>query len=141
MSVPTWKRSASNTEYIRLLYDLSIMIAEMTANGPKKYRASFGDILIKNCLDALKYAQTANSIFMGKTTPPEDILLRRKLLQMSKGTVENISTVSYIYFEQQRKSGYLETEKAYRKEERVAEICNEIINKISAVMKSDKKSR
>ena len=141
MSVPTWKRSASNTEYIRLLYDLSIMIAEMTANGPKKYRASFGDILIKNCLDALKYAQTANSIFMGKTTPQEDILLRRKLLQMSKGTVENISTVSYIYFEQQRKSGYLEAEKAYRKEERVAEICNEIINKISAVMKSDKKSR
>lgn len=47
MSVPSWKRSASKSEYIRLLYDLNVRIGQIVANKPKKYRGSYGDMLIK----------------------------------------------------------------------------------------------
>lgn len=137
MSVPSWKRSVSNTEYIRLLYDLNIRIGEMVANGPKKYRMNYGDALIKSALQALQYAQTANGIYMGPSTQETDYLLRRKLLQQARGLTENISTVGYIFLEQMRKHDHMEAGKIYRREEYLGTVCSEIAKKIGAVMKSD----
>ena len=138
MSVPSWKRSVSKTEYIRLLFDLNIRIGEMVANSPKKYRGSYGDMLIKSALEALKYAQTANSIFVSSSMTEADYNLRRRLLQQARGTIENISTVGYIFLEQMRKHDSEESEKTYRREEYLGTTCGEISKKISAVMKSDR---
>lgn len=137
MSVPSWKRSVSKTEYIRLLYDLNIRIGEIVVNCPKKYRTSYGDALIKSALQALRYAQTANGIYMGASTTEADYLLRRKLLQQARGLAENISTVGYIFLEQVRKHDQMEAEKIYRREEYLGSACGEIAKKISTVMKSD----
>lgn len=138
MSVPSWKRSVSKTEFIRLLFDLNIRIGEMVANSPKKYRGSYGDMLIKSALEALKYAQTANSIFVSSSMTEADYNLRRGLLQQARGTVENISTAGYIFLEQIRKHDSEESEKIYRREEYLGRTCGEISKKIAAVMKSDR---
>ncbi len=140
MSVPSWKRSISKTEYIRLLFDLNMRISEMVANSPKKYRGSYGDMLIKSALEALKYAQTANSIFVSPSMTEADYNLRRGLLQKARGTVENISTVGYIFLEQIRKHDGEESDKLYRREEYLGTTCGEISRKIAAVMKSDRVS-
>ena len=137
MSVPSWKRSISKTEYIRSLFELNIRIGEIVANSPKKYRANYGDFLVKNALEALKYAQIANSIFVSPSMTEADYNLRRRLLQQARGIVENISTVGYIFLEQTRKHDSAESEKIYRREEYLGATCGEISKKISAVMKSD----
>lgn len=138
MSVPAWRRSVSKTEYLKLLFDLNIRIGEMVANSPKKYRANYGDMLIKNALEALKYAQTANGIYVSPAMPETDYNLRRELLQKSKGAAENISTVGYIFMEQIRKHDHEESQKIYRREEYLGTVCGEISKKIGAVMKSDR---
>ena len=138
VSVPSWKRSISKTEYIRLLFDLNIRIGEMVANSPKKYRANYGDFLVKSALEALKYAQIANSIFVSPSMTEADYNLRRGLLQQARGIVENISTVGYIFLEQTRKHDSAESEKIYRREEYLGTTCGELSKKIAAVMKSDR---
>ena len=97
MSVPSWKRSISKTEYIRLLFELNIRIGEIVANSPKKYRANYGDFLVKSALEALKYAQIANSIFVSSSMTEADYNLRRGLLQQARGIVE-ISQRLDIFF-------------------------------------------
>lgn len=138
MSVPSWKRSVSKTEYIRLLFDVNIRIGEIVSNSPKKYRGSYGDMLIKSALEALKYAQTANSIFVSPSMTEADYNLRRGLLQQVRGTVENISTVGYIFLEQIKKHDSEESEKIYRREEYLGTTCGEISKKIAAVIKNDR---
>lgn len=138
VSVPSWKRSVSKTEYIRLLFDLNVRIGEIVANSPKKYRANYGDMLIKSALEALKYAQMANGIYVSTSMPETDYHLRRELLQRARGTAENISTVGYIFLEQIRKHDAEESGKIYRREEYLGTICSEISKKISAVMKNDR---
>lgn len=54
MSVPTWKRSKSKVEFLNLLMELNINIGKITANKPKKYKANYGDHLIKEGLRGLK---------------------------------------------------------------------------------------
>ena len=138
MSVPAWRRSVSNTDYLRLLFELNIRIGEMVANSPKKYRANYGDMLIKNALEALKHAQTANGIYVSPAMTETDYNLRRGLLQKARGTAENISTVGYIFFEQLRKHDHEESQKIYQREEYLGTTCGEISKKIGAVMKSDR---
>lgn len=80
-------------------------------NKPKKYRSNYSDAAIKNCLDALKFAQMGNSIFMSKTTSEQDYLLRRKYLLSARGLIENIPTISYIFLEHVRKNDSESNEK------------------------------
>lgn len=137
MSVPSWKRSASKSEYIRLLYDLNVRIGQIVANKPKKYRGSYGDMLIKSGLEALKYVQTANGIFMTASTSREDYLLRRQHLLLARGTVESITTVSQIFLEICRKADRESSAQIYREEAYIGETCGIIQKKISGVLKSD----
>ena len=137
MSVPSWKRSESKSEYIRLLYDLNVRIGQIVANKPKKYRTSYGDMLVRSSLDALKHAQIANSIFMTASTGREDYLLRRQHLLLARGTVENIATIGQIFLEICRKADKESAAKIYREEACIGETCGTLQKKISGVLKSD----
>lgn len=137
MSVPSWKRSASKSEYIRLLHDLNVRIGQIVANKPKKYRGSYGDMLIKSSLDALKHAQIANSIFMTASTKAADYDLRRQHLLLARGMVENIATVSQIFLEICRKADRESSAKIYKEEAYIGETCGILQKKISGVLKSD----
>ena len=59
MSVPTWERNESKTEYLNMLYELNVNLGKIIMNKPKKYRENYGDHIIKTALESLKYAQTA----------------------------------------------------------------------------------
>ena len=85
MSVPTYRRNESKTEYLNMLYELNVNLGKIIMNKPKKYRENYGDHIIKTALESLKYAQTANSIFTDKNTSQTDIELRRNLLIKAKG--------------------------------------------------------
>ena len=69
MSVPKWRQTVSKTQYLNLLYELNIKMGHIVNNASKKYKTNYGDVLIKDCVNALQYAQLANSIFMTPQTP------------------------------------------------------------------------
>lgn len=138
MSVPTWKRSKSKVEFLNLLMELNINIGKITANKPKKYKANYGDHMIKEGLRALEYAQVANSIFMTKKTSAEDYNIRRMLFQKSRGIVQHIATASYIFLELCKNSNDVKADRIYKEEQYIGSVCNDISNAISGVMKSDK---
>lgn len=138
MSVPTWKRSLSPTDFLYQPYRLCIRLTEIMANKPKKYRANMSDQILTTALDALKYLQTANSIFFTKTSSEADYLTRRRLLQTSKGYIENVSTVFYIFIETVRKHDSENDDRLYKQEMEVGDACNTIIKRIDGILKSDK---
>lgn len=137
MSVPSHKRSQSRTEYIKLLFELNVRMGEIVMNKPKKYRENYGDELIKSCMQALRYAQIANGIFVAGKSKREDYLLRRRYLQQAKGTVESIATLAEVFLERAKRADREESKKIIKQEMYIGEICAEIQKKISGVMKSD----
>lgn len=138
MTVPVYKRTESKTEYLNLLYDLNIKIGEIVANGPSKYINSYGDYLIRASCSALQYAQTANRIYMSKNTSIEDYNLRRSYLQRIKGLVDNISTISSIYLDLSLRTKIKKSD-IMKRQQRMGEICYDIIEKVNGVMRHDNK--
>lgn len=139
MSVPTWMRSESKTKFLYRLYKLNIRIGEIVANHPTKYRASYGDNLIKNALLALNHAQIGNSIYMHVATPECDYHLRRSHLREAKGYTEAIATVAYIYLELTAKTDGAKRDKILRQEEEIGLECEEIAKMIKGVLDSDRR--
>lgn len=136
MSVPSWLRSTAKTQYINLLYQLNLKIARIVANGAKKYRKNYGDTLINSALKALQHAQIANSIYVSPKMAIEDYNLRRQHLQIARGTVENLATVSYIYLELSRNGA--DNTKIDKNEEYIGDTCANVHKMIGGVLKYDK---
>lgn len=106
-------------------------------NKPTKYRGNYSDAMIKNSIEALRLAQTANSIFMASKMPEADYRLRRECLQKARGLVENIATISHIFLERIRRIDKEEAEKINKQKKYIGTICSEIHKKIAGVIKSD----
>lgn len=141
MSVPTWMRSESKTKFLWRLYRLNIRIGEIIENHPKKYRANYGDNLIKNALLALNHAQIGNSIYMHVATSENDFQRRRDHLSEAKGYTEAIATVAYIYLELIAKTDGAKKDKILKQEEEIGLECAEISKMIKGVMDSDRRIR
>lgn len=138
MSVPTWKRKESKTEFLRLLIELNIYLGKIVNNKPKKYKANYGDHLIKEGLKALEYAQTANSVYMTKNTSQNDYEHRRKLFMTARGIVSHIATASYIFLELCKNSNEIKAGRVSKEEEYIGSTCTDIVKALSGVLKSDK---
>lgn len=136
MSVPTWKRSQSQTEYLWQIYRFTIRISEITANKPKKYKTSYTDKIISLTCDAFVHARTANEIYV-KTKA--DYELRRMHLLEAKGLILSVCTLADIFLEICKKSPDCKYEKIVKEQETVGEFCSTITNLISGVIKSDAK--
>jgi len=74
-------------------------------NCPKKYRMNYADKTIQNGLDALKYAQLANGIYIGSGASDEAFKQREEYLRLSIGLIEHIATACFIFLEQAKKYG------------------------------------
>ena len=139
MSVPAQKRKLSNTQFLWEIYQFAIHISEICVNMPKKYRANYADFIIKSTLEALQYAQMANSIFLSKATT-EDAFNERELnLQRAKGLIENVATTADIFLELSRKFDGASPEKIIKNQEYIGEATGKIVQLLDGVMKSDKK--
>lgn len=139
MSVPTWLRSESKTKFLYRLYKLNVRIGEIVANHPTKYRASYGDALIANALNALSHAQIGNGIFMHVGLSESEYQLRRKHLREAKGYTETIATIAYIYLELTAKTDGVKKEKILKQEEEIGLECAEISKMIKGVLDSDRR--
>lgn len=99
MSVPVWKRKASSAQFIYEVYTLNIRLAEIMANKPQKYKANYGDEIIKSALSCLEHLQIADSIYLSKYSSVEDYNLRREHLLTARGLLNHISTAGFIFLE------------------------------------------
>lgn len=136
MSVPTWRRSESATEYLWQIYQLNLEIAEIVSNKPKKYKSTHSDLLIKNALEALSNANMANDIFV-KTD--REFEIRRELLLKARGYIYNVALLGDIFLELCKKSPECDKRKCTKQQERIGNRCATCLKLINGVVKSDKK--
>ena len=138
MSVPSWERELSKTQYVYEAYKMCIDIGHIVVSHPKKYRMNYGDELIKESLEVLKLCRIANSVFLKPDTPEDEQKVRRKCLSRAKMLVYNISSVADVFLGLCRDLDGVNQERIERQQRRVASNANNLINLISGVMKHDK---
>lgn len=139
MSVPSWKRNVSKTEYLYQTYQLYKEVLHLIYNTSSKYRHSFGDMLIHDCDDALKHGRTANDIFV---KDEQTLTYRLYELSQMKSAVDNIGTHVYLYIEVLRHHDGISTNKTgklYDRENRIGELIDNIVSLIEGVKRSDKR--
>lgn len=139
MSVPTWKRKTSRSQFEFELFQLNVRVGEIVENKPKKYRDSYGDELRRMCLQALECASLANDIFLKADTPQDEKDERKRLLLKSRNIVKTVVLISQIYLELVRKCDGINNEKIYKEEADIGRRCDEIIALLNGTLKSDKK--
>ena len=141
MSVPTWRRDESKTEFLYQIYQLNIRIGQMTANLPKKYHWSYGNDLVNMALKALYSAQRINREYMNSINYKESYILRTELCNDIITCMDHIGTVAFIYFEICKESPEIKGEKKSRLdkwEEEIGTTTNKINGLIVGLKKSDK---
>lgn len=139
MSVPTWKRNLSRTEYLYKTYLLEKNLVQFIYNTPSKYRRGFGDTIVGLCDSAMLNGRIANGIYV---KDKESLDLRLYHLEQMKASIDNICTHVYIWVEAMRQHDGIssnENEKLYDKEYDIGLYCDEIISLIEGVKRSDKK--
>lgn len=136
MSVPTWKRSESSAEFLYLAFQLNKEIARITTKVPKKYRTNYCDELIKESLEAMKHLQIGNDIIVGNN----EYLLYQRINHLSEavGILDNILTVSYIFFEMMKNNGEVKNDWIDRSEETIGNLCDSVIRMTKKIMEKDK---
>lgn len=139
MSVPAWERDKSKTDFIRLLMELNIRMGKIVGNKPKKYKQNYGDHLVKTCLEALKHAEIANSVYIAESTPQSDLELRKRYFEIARGEVKHIGTAALIFLEICKESKEEKVSRIMKEEEYIGSMCADISKSISGVVKSDKK--
>lgn len=135
MSVPTWKRKLSSTEYLHKLFELNKEIASIVMKKPSKYRVNYGDYLIKTSLEALKLGQIANRTYVIDDISYE---VRRSALLKLQGEIDNIATVGYIFLELVRQSDSIKSEKIFKEENKIGDACNQISKMVGGVIRYDR---
>lgn len=135
MSVPSWKRKESATEYLWQIYQLNILIAEIIANKPMKYKGTHSDLLVKNALEALTKANIANEIYVTSELEKET---RKQYLTETKGLIYNVALLGDIFLELCKKSPKCDDAKCTSQQERIGDKCALCIKLLNGVMKSDR---
>lgn len=128
VSVPAQKRKLSNTQFLWELHQFNIRLGEICMNTPKKYRMNYADFIIKSGLEALKYAQMANGIYLSKSIAEEAFNERELLLEKAKGITENIATTADIFLEHMRKLDGANIEKILKQEQYIGETTGTIVS-------------
>lgn len=101
MSVPTYRRTLSATEYVWNIRQLAVRVGEIVNNKPKKYKNTYADKIIALSLDALSEVVMANDIYV-KTE--KDYENRRSHLLKADGLLDSLVIISDIFLEQIKKS-------------------------------------
>lgn len=141
MSVPAWERSLSKTQYLYETFKLNKRIGQIVMGKQSKYRMNYGDHLIKTALDALKYCQAANAIFMCPTTSEADYQRRRSYLTTAKALIDHVSTAADIFLSLNYNIDGEDQGKIDRQEEYIGSTCKTIHDLIQGVIESDAKIR
>lgn len=138
MSVPAWARKLSRTQYLYEVFKFNMRIGQIVMSKPKKYRENYGDRIISASLDALKFCQAANNIYMDKNTSEADYLKRRSYLMNAAALIDNVASISDVFLSLNYNLDGAKLEQIDRQEEYIGRTCREIHLLIAGVIKSDK---
>lgn len=138
MSVPSWERELSKTQYIYEAYKLCIDIGHIVASQPKKYRQNYGDMLIHDSLECLKFCKLANSVFMSDKTSESERQRRRTYLFEARTLAGHISTEADVFFGLCLDVDGARREKIERQQLRIGTAVVNLTKLISGVLKHDK---
>ncbi len=141
MSVPSWDRDLSKTEYIYAAYRLCVDVGHTVNQMPKKYRQDFGSEMIKDSLECLKYCRLANSIYLSDKTSTEDRERRRKFLIHARIMAYQVSSVADVYLTLCYESDGISKERVEKKQRLIGSNAVNAYNLITGVIKSDAKSK
>ena len=139
MSVPAFARKLSKTQYLYETFKLNVRLGQIVMSKPKKYRDNYGDQIIKSGLNALKFCQAANAIFMSDKTSESDYKKRRSYLINAMALIDNISTVSDIFLSLNYNQDGAKKEQIEKQEEYIGSTCRNIHSLIKGVIDSDTK--
>ena len=139
MSVPSYRRKESKTEFINQLYDLCSVCSTIFINLPKKYKTYYSEQLCKTAYDALSHAVIANNIYLSDTAFHADYIIRREYFNIARGEIHAVSSLAYLVlktyenFEDIKKS----EKKANRYRELIGNLCYAALSSITSIMKYD----
>lgn len=136
MSVKVEDRSESKVEYLETARQISKRTAQMVANGPKKYLATYGDHLMRCSLQLFTHVDVANSIYV---TRESDYEQRRKHLLEARGMCYSIESTAKLYTDLVTAADSAGREKAYGRLADIARLCHKERGLIRGVLDSDRK--
>lgn len=136
MTVKVEDRQESKVEYLDTARQISKRTAQMVANGPKKYLATYGDHLMRCSLQMFMHADIANSIYV---TYECDFEQRRKHLIEARGMCFSIESAAKLYTDLITAAGTVARDKAYGRLADIARLCHKERGLLKGVMDSDKK--
>lgn len=136
MSVKVEDRSESKVEYLETARQISKRTAQMVANGPKKYLATYGDHLMRCSLQLFTHVDVANSIYV---TRESDYEQRRKHLLEARGMCYSIESTAKLYTDLVAEAGTADRERAYGRLADIARLCHKERGLIRGVLDSDRK--
>lgn len=139
MSVPSWERKLSKTNFLYKSYTLAVRIGQLVVKKPKKYRVNYGDSLIQNSLKAFNYLQRAQDIYLTKDLPMSEKMQRREYLIKARGITRNICTDAYIFYGLVKECDGMNYETLCKEVNEIGELVDDIVNLINGTLKSDKK--
>ncbi len=137
MSVIIPKRKYSECQYVYDLYQLAIRVGEIVANKPDKYIKVYGNYLIENSLEALKYGQIADRIDLKSNKSIEDSNKKFTCLKEAYWLIDAISTSCQIFLLQVSKSSQVKEEKIIKEMENIGTLCNNAHNSLLKKLTED----
>ena len=136
VTVKVEDRQESKVEYLDTARQISKRTAQMVANGPKKYLATYGDHLMRLSLKLFTHVDIANSIYV---TSERDHEQRRSHLVEARGLCYSIESTAKLYTDLMTASHTASSEKAYGRLADIARLCHKERGLIKGVMESDRK--
>lgn len=138
MSVRVADRGKSLTQYLEEARRLAVKVAKVTANGPKKYRASHGDHLNKCALDVYMHCQIAQGIWVVSGPNVErNYDQRERHLAEARGLTRHIGAAAKLYFDVVKDCDGYDPDKATRAMASIGDMCARMDALLAGTMEWD----
>lgn len=138
MSVPSWMRSESILRFVSLTFDLEKELLPFISNLQHKYKPIMGDIILRNCNDALELGRVAQDMF--PITDKFQLYARRLFLKRMRNKILTVETDMYLLLSVCRRSSEVTKDKIDSMEktiDRLSNKCVEIVRLIEGLVAAD----
>lgn len=139
MSVNTWERELSNTQYLYATYKLNERLSNVIKNTSKKYKSSYADFVIKAGLTTFETLFNANKIMINEYTPDADFKERKRLLRLGISQLNITAATMNIFLKHVREVDGVNQVKIDKLLEDISLDVSAIESMIYNVIKSDEK--
>ena len=129
-------------EFLNKTLQMNTKLGTLVVKMPVKYKMIYGDDMAKTGLEAYRLLQTGNGIYISKDTSEQAFNERILMFSKAKGYIYNIPATYRMCVKiriDTEKPNNEEREKWIKQSEALISLCNECVELIGGVIKSDKK--